>query len=111
MPTPIVFEQRVFILDNSGILTALELSTGNRLFRQRLRASNANAYTASPVSDGRNLICISEEGLAFVVAMDATGTIVSQNELGEAVLATPAISQGRLLIRGEKHLFCIRPTP
>lgn len=111
MPTPIVFEQRVYILDNSGIMTALELSTGNRLFRQRLRASNANAYTASPVSDGRNLICISEEGLAFVVAMDATGTIVSQNELGEAVLATPAISQGRLLIRGEKHLFCIRPTP
>jgi outer membrane protein assembly factor BamB len=109
MPTPMIVGQRIFILDNSGILTALELGSGKRLFRQRLRASNANAYTASPVSDGKHLICISEEGLAFVVAMDDAGTIVSQNELGEAVLSTPAISNGRLLIRGEKHLFCIEP--
>ncbi len=107
MPTPIVTNQMITILDNAGILTGLDLSSGKRLFRQRLRAEKANAYTASPVASGEHMYCTSEEGWTFVVAMDGKGTIVAQNELGEAVLSTPAISQGKILIRGEKHLFCI----
>ncbi len=107
MPTPVVYNQKVYILDNSGILTCIELATGKRVFRQRLRAEKANAYTSSPVASNGNLYCTSEEGLTFVVAMDGSGTIRSQNELGEAVLTSPAISQGKLLLRGEKHLFAI----
>ena len=107
MPTPVILDGRIYILENNGILSGMELSTGKRLFRQRLRAANANAYTASPITDGSHVVCISEEGHAFVIAADGEGSIVSQNDLGEAVLATPAISQGKLLIRGEKHLFCI----
>lgn len=107
MPTPVVVQQRVYILDNSGILTCLELATGDRVFRQRLRADKANAYTSSPVASNGNLYCTSEEGLTFVVAMDDSGTILAKNDLGESVLTSPAISQGKLILRGDKHLFAI----
>jgi hypothetical protein len=43
--------------------------------------------------------------------MDDNGTVRSENELGEAVLTSPAISRGKLLIRGEKHLFAIQVKP
>ena len=111
MPTPIVEKEKIYILDNSGILTCMELATGKRVFRQRLRAEKANAYTSSPVASNGNLYCTSEEGLTFVVAMDGKGTVISQNELGEAVLTSAAISQGKLLIRGEKHLFAVQSQP
>ena len=37
--------------------------------------------------------------------------VVAENELGEYSFASPAISQGNLYIRGEKHLLCIGPDP
>lgn len=107
MPTPIIADGNVYILDNSGLLTCLSLESGKRNFRQRLRNEKANAFTSSPVAANGNLYCTSEEGITFVVAMDDKGTIVSQNELGEAVLSSLAIAGGKLLVRAEKHLFAI----
>lgn len=107
MPTPIVTSDRILVLDNGGILTGIDLATGKRLFRQRLRGEKATAYTASPVASGSHLYCTSEEGLTYVVAMDEKGTVIAQNDLGEAVLASPAIANGKIFLRGEKHLYCI----
>lgn len=109
MPTPIVYENRAYLLDNGGILSCLDLGTGTKVFRQRLRSDKASAYTASPVAAGGLLYCTSEEGHTFVVALDKEGKTVAENDLGEAVLASPAIAQGKLLLRGEKHLFAIAP--
>lgn len=107
MPTPVVFENRVYLLDNSGILSCLDLGTGVKVFRQRLRSDKASAYTSSPVAANGLLYCTSEEGHTFVVSLDNEGKTVAENDLGEAVLASPAIAQGKLLLRGEKHLFAI----
>ena len=35
------------------------------------------------------------------------GKIVSRNELGDQVLGTPALVDGALFVRGEKHLWKI----
>lgn len=107
MPTPIVYENRAYLLDNSGILSCLDLGTGKKVFRQRLRSDKASAYTSSPVAANGHLFCTSEEGHTFVVALDTEGKTIAENDLGESVLASPAIAQGKLLLRGEKHLFAI----
>jgi outer membrane protein assembly factor BamB len=91
MPTPIIYENRAYLLDNSGILSCLDLGTGTKVFRQRLRSDKASAYTASPVAAGGHLYCTSEEGHTFVVALDKEGKTVAENDVGEAVLASPAI--------------------
>ena len=33
--------------------------------------------------------------------------LTAKNDLGESVMATPAVADGRLYIRGKSHLFCI----
>jgi outer membrane protein assembly factor BamB len=108
MPTPLIAQNKVFILDNSGLLSCLSLENGKRLYRQRLRNEKANAFTSSPVAANGHLYCTSEEGITFVVALDEKGTIVAQNELGESVLSSLAIAGGKILVRGEKHLFAIQ---
>ena len=40
-----------------------------------------------------------------------TFELVAKNELGEPTYASPAISDGRLYLRGDKHLFCIGSGP
>ena len=34
--------------------------------------------------------------------------VLRTNALGEPIYASPAISQGRIFIRGAQHLYCIR---
>ncbi len=107
MPTPIVYQERLFVVDNSGILSCYSMENGTRLFRKRIRNEDANAFTASPVIAGNHLFAVSEIGITFVVSLKEDGKVVAENKLGEPVLASPAIAGNKLLIRGEKHLFAI----
>ena len=111
MPTPLVYQERLFVVDNSGILSCYSMDNGTRLFRKRIRNEDANAFTASPVIAGNHLFAISEIGITFVVSLKEDGKVVAENKLGEPVLASPAIAGNKLLIRGEKHLFAIESAP
>ena len=107
MPTPVIFEERLYVLDNGGIVSCFSMKDGTRIYRKRVRNEDATAFTASPVIANGHLITISEIGVSFVVKLDSEATVVSENKLGESVLASPAIAGNKLLIRGEKHLFAI----
>lgn len=111
LPTPLIYADKLYVLGNSGILNCHALGTGKRLYQQRVKSAEANAFTASPVAGNGHLYLTSETGVTFVVALDAEGTIVAQNTLGESVLATPAIAGGKLLIRGETNLYAIGAHP
>ncbi|MDB4392204.1 hypothetical protein N9006_02525 [bacterium] len=43
-----------------------------------------------------------------VIKIDENGMeVVSQNDMGEKIAATPVFSDGRILLRGAEHLYCI----
>ena len=48
-----------------------------------------------------------EDGLTFVVELGDQPKILSENPVGEAILATPAIANGCIFLRSDKHLYCI----
>lgn len=52
-------------------------------------------------------MCNPEDGTVFVAKIDGAFEVLSENKMGEPVIASPVPVAGRLLIRGEKHLFCI----
>jgi outer membrane protein assembly factor BamB len=107
MPTPLVYQERLFVVDNSGILSCYSMENGTRLFRKRIRSEDANAFTASPVIANGHLLAVSEIGITFVVSLKEDGKVVAENKLGESVLASPAIAGNKLLIRGENNLYAI----
>jgi outer membrane protein assembly factor BamB len=65
-------------------------------------------FTASPVAGDGKVYFTNESGSTLVIAADTDEyQELARNELDEPVYASPAISQGRLFIRGASHLFCI----
>src|SRR4030095_1583361 len=82
MQTPIVVGDSVFGCPDSGVLTSFDAKAGNIRFSERL-TRGGEGFTASPVSDGRNLFFTSELGKVFVVPAAETFSILSTNELGE----------------------------
>ncbi len=77
------------------------------MLRQRVRNAESTSFTASPVAGDGHLYMTSEVGTTFVVPLNGEVKVIATNSVGESVLATPAIAKGKILIRGEKHLFAI----
>ena len=60
------------------------------------------------VANRKNIYITEESGRTTVVNAESEWSVVAENDLGEGVVASPAISNGDIFIRGEKHLFLIR---
>ncbi len=60
----------------------------------------------SPIIAGDKLILINEKGLAYILQVGDTLSILAQNDLGEETLATPAVLAGRIYIRTASNLYC-----
>jgi outer membrane protein assembly factor BamB len=102
-PTPIVYGDYLYALGDSGVLSAYEAKTGAQVYQQRLPST----FSASPVAADGKLYLPSEDGEMFVVKAGPKYELLATNAMGEALMATPAISDGLLIIRGQRHVFAV----
>ena len=107
MPTPIVYEKYLYTCANNGVLTCYDAKTGKRIYRARIAGGKAGSYTASPVAADGKLYFSSEDSGVFVVKAGPTYDLLSENPMGEIVMATPAISGGMMFVRTQHHLYGI----
>jgi outer membrane protein assembly factor BamB len=110
MPTPIVYGDLFYVCSNQGVMTAYNARTGERVYQQRL-ADRGGAFTASIVASDGKIYLSSEDGEVFVVKAGPKHELLAVNPMGEVLMATPAISDGMLIVRGIKHLFAIAENP
>lgn len=108
MPSPIVYGDYLYVCSNSGILTCHQATTGELVYKKRLPMKGNRSFVGSPVAADGNLYLTSEEGETAVVEAGPTFKLVSNNFSGESCLTTPAISNGKIYIRGQKHVFAFR---
>ena len=104
MPTPIVYGDLLYTCSNQGVLTAYDAKTGNRVYQERLGGSGG-AFTASPVASEGKIYLASEDGDVFVVKAGPKYELLAKNPVGEVMMATPAISDGMVIVRTVSHLF------
>ncbi len=102
-PSTILVGEELYFVSDAGIATAVEAKTGKVHWSERLGGD----FSASPVfADGR-LYFQNETGTGYVVKPGQTYELLAKNDLGERTLASYAVDDAALFIRGEKHLFRI----
>ena len=104
VPSPVVFEGRVFLCRETGVLTCLDAKTGKQFFSDRV---HPQTYRASPVIADGKLILTARDGTFSVVKPGVALEILAKNKLSDEFTASPAISNGRLYLRGFTHLYAI----
>ena len=109
MPTPLIYRGYVYVLGNAGILDCYELESGKEIYRQRL-ANPGSGFSASPVASDGKIYLSGEDGDISVVKAGPQFELLTKNEMGEPLMATPAISGRSLLVRTEHHLWSIGVT-
>lgn len=102
--SPIIDGDRVYSVNAAGVLNCADVETGEIVWRVRLKPP----FSSSPVAAGGHIYFFNEEGLAQVVrAGREKGEVVSEFNHQEVFLCTPAIADGALYIRSDKHLWKI----
>src|SRR5262249_55550986 len=110
MPTPIVYGDLLYTLSNQGVVAAYNTKTGERIYQERL-AGKGGAFTASPVASNGKIYLSSEDGDVFVIKAGPKYELLATNPVGEVMMATPAISDGLVIVRGINHLFAFAEEP
>ena len=106
MCTPLVYRGLVYIVRYNGVLNVFDAKSGEKKYEARL-AGATSAFTASPVANDGRVYIASEDGQVFVLAAGPEYKVIAMNEMSTPVLATPAISEGRLLLRTQGEIMAI----
>ena len=105
IPTPLLYDGYLFTLNINGIVTAYDPQTGKRAFRGRVGVGGA--YSASPVGADGRLYIASEDGEVYVISATSGLAQIAKNDMKEVIMATPAISDGLIVLRTIGHLYGI----
>ncbi|MFM8477502.1 MAG: PQQ-binding-like beta-propeller repeat protein [Planctomycetaceae bacterium] len=107
VPSPVVHQDRVYLVRDGGEVECLEPASGQSIWQGAFPKHRTNYY-ASPVIADAKLYAPREDGVVFVASIGATGMqVLSENNMQEPIIGSPVPVSGRLLLRGEKHLFCL----
>jgi len=104
--TQLVYGDYLYTVYDLGFITCHNARTGEEVYGKQ-RFSPKGTFTASPWGYNGYVFCLSEEGLTYVIAAGPEFRMVRTNPLDAMALATPAIAQGKLLIRTASNLYCL----
>jgi outer membrane protein assembly factor BamB len=104
VPSPLLYQGRLFLVRNGAIVTCLDATSGKVVYRAR--AGSPGAYYASPVAaDGRIYLASSEGAVTVISADKDVLEVIARNELGEDIVATPAIAGNTIYVRTLRTLY------
>lgn len=104
--TPVEYRGRIYLVRDRGEVECIDPANGRTLWSGELPRSSANYYSSPTVASGK-IYAAREDGVMFVARGDGKFEVLSENNLGERVIASPVPVANRLFLRGEHHLFCV----
>ncbi|MHC4431889.1 MAG: outer membrane protein assembly factor BamB family protein [Planctomycetota bacterium] len=104
--SPIAIDEYLYVPLDKGTLTCYEALTGKTVYENQ-ELGTRNTITASPVGADDKIYIQTEDGECYIIKQGPKFELLGVNKLDEVFCASPAVSTGRIYLRGRKHLYCI----
>jgi outer membrane protein assembly factor BamB len=101
--TPLAHRTLVFTISDRGIARCMDIESGKLQWKERLPGE----YKASPVWYEGRLLLLNTEGTCTIIAAARRFMKLYENRLQDQTIASPAIANGHIYLRGHKYLYCI----
>jgi outer membrane protein assembly factor BamB len=105
-PSPLIHDGRIYLVHDTGILTVLRAESGEEIYKARL-GGIGHTFSASPIGAGNRIYFVDVEGVTIVLEAGDEYREVAQNDLGELMLASPAVQGDAMFLRTETKLYRI----
>jgi outer membrane protein assembly factor BamB len=102
VPSPICVDDYLLTTMTNGQVHCIEAATSEILWREDL----GKQYPSAVLGDGL-VYMPNDAGVITIIKAGPVFECIAKNTIGETMNASPAISNGRIYLRGDKHLFCI----
>jgi outer membrane protein assembly factor BamB len=97
----------LYMASDVGAISVIDAASGRRLWQERVNG----LFSASPVAGDGKVYFVSETGEVIVIRGGREPQVIARNDIGERLMAGPAISQGRIYLRSDGTLFAIGNRP
>ncbi len=106
-PSPVLFDNKYYVLSDNGLLHCYNATTGQPYYQQK-RLAEPDSFKASPIGAAGRLYLASESGVVTVVRMGEQFEILATNRFADQMfVSSPVVAAGELYLRSSTHLFCI----
>lgn len=106
LSSPLVTNHRLYVVKAGGLASCFDVAKGDVLW-ERKRIQNFGDYYASPIAADGKVFIAGRNGFVVVLRDGEELEILAKNDMGEEIVATPAIADGRLFIRTRQKVFCV----
>lgn len=103
--SPLISDGRMLLIKEGGISTVFDARSGESL-RGAKRVGAGGSYFASPVCGDGKIYLAGDNGTVVVLKDGPDYEELAANDVGESIIATPAIAGGALFIRMRSQLLC-----
>jgi outer membrane protein assembly factor BamB len=103
VPSPLIYQGRVYLISEKGIATCRDVTTGKELYRERLNL-RGTCYSSPVAGDGVVLIA-SDGGTVALLRAGDTFELLARIQFNEAILATPALVDGKIYLRTDRQMY------
>ncbi|MBY0521924.1 MAG: PQQ-binding-like beta-propeller repeat protein [Gemmataceae bacterium] len=108
VPCPLIHDGLVYLVReyarDTGALFCVDLKTGKEVYHQKLPPVR---YRATPVLADGKIYLVARDGVVTVIQPGREFKILATNKMGDEIAASPAISQGRIYLRGYQALYAL----
>jgi len=106
VPSVAESQGRVYLLRDRGEVECLDPATGKSFWSGAFPKTSANFYGSPVIADGK-IYAVCENGAVFVARVEDQFELLAENALEDRLIASPVLLANRILLRGEKYLYCI----
>jgi outer membrane protein assembly factor BamB len=106
--SPVFHDGHLYYSNDGHLCTCIDAHTGKTVYKERL-GSGGDCYASPIVADGR-IYYVGRDRGTFVLAAKPEYELLAHNKIeadGSVFNGSPAVSDGRLYLRSDKHLYCI----
>jgi outer membrane protein assembly factor BamB len=104
--SPVEYQGRVYLLRHRGGVVCLDPATGKSYWEAAFPRGTATYYSSPLIINGV-MYAAREDGVVFAARVGEKFELLGENPMGERIVASPVPAGDRLILRGDKHLFCI----
>lgn len=103
VPTALAVGPWLYLCGDKGILSCVEIETGEVKYQKRV----GRGFSSSPIASGDKIFATDQAGVVHVIQSGPEFKQLGKNDLGEPSAATPAIADGRIFFRSDSHLMAL----
>jgi len=106
-PSPVIHDNKLYVLTDSGLISCYNAGTGEPYYHQ-VRLPKTYSFKSSPVGVNGKLYLASENEDVVVLKMGEKYEVLAVNTMTDEVfIATPAVTGGEIFLRSQRRLYCI----